>query len=254
MNLRSLTDVIYPIHCFRCNGVQEGDDARYLCDACYHSYQRIGVDSDSGSAGFCAKCSEPFDGAFSENPVCPNCSGLSYSFDFARCALKNTEEARAIIHQFKYQKQRHLAGVLADICADVITHDERLSDLVQRHAQDTIVMPVPLHWRRQLFRGFNQAELVSKLLAERLDLPHIKLLKRIRYTTTQTKLIRHERLRNLQNAFAVSSKWRQITDFKRVIMVDDVFTTGSTSEACAAVIKKECAKVENIVVVTVLRG
>lgn len=209
-----------------------------------------------GEAGehFCRQCSEPFEGAFSENPLCPNCSTLDYSFSFARSALKNSELARTIVHDFKYRKQRHLAAVLARFCKEVIETDERIVQLIGDERSETAIVPVPLHWRRQLYRGFNQAELISEKLAEQLDMPHVKLLKRNRYTTTQTRLARHERLKNLRGAFSVQSKYSELADFKRVVLVDDVFTTGSTSEACAGLIKKECAKVENIVVVTVLRG
>jgi len=183
-----------------------------------------------------------------------NCSELSYSFDFARSALRNSDQARALVHDFKYKKQRHLAGVLADFCKQVMEEDERFGNVIRECRSDAVIVPVPLHWRRQLSRGFNQAELISTMLAKQLDIPHLNLLKRSRYTTTQTRLVRCERLKNLTGAFRTQRKMRQKDDFKQVILVDDVFTTGSTSEACAAVIKKECAKVENIVVVTVLRG
>jgi len=82
----------------------------------------------------------------------------------------------------------------------------------------------------------------------------LDLLKRNRYTSTQTRLVRKERLKNLKDAFSIRKEKYKRLDFSRVILIDDVFTTGSTAEACSALIKKECAKVENIVVLTVLRG
>lgn len=246
--LKPLVDVIYPVLCYQCGELQP--DSRYLCDTCAADFKKIGAEGEN----FCDRCSEPFEGKFSQNPVCPNCSTLDYSFDFARSALRNTDVSRAMVHDFKYRKQRHLAAVLAGFCHQAVEMDERMESMIRERGSETVIVPVPLHWRRQLYRGFNQAELISRALAESIELRHLKLLRRNRYTTTQTRLVRHERLQNLKDAFSIKRAFREKADFKQVILVDDVFTTGSTSEACAALIKKECAKVENIVVVTVLRG
>lgn len=248
MKLGAITDIIYPVLCYGCGELQDSGD--YLCDPCSVAFKRVGGDG----MGFCARCSEPFAGVFSENPSCVNCSALDYSFEFGLSALTNTDEARNLIHDFKYRKQRYLVGVLVDFCRQALEGDERVAEIIGEDKSETLIVPVPLHWRRQLHRGFNQAELISSLLAEQLGIPHLKLLKRNRYTTTQTRLERAERLKNLEGAFTVNRKFRKKSDFKQVILVDDVFTTGSTSEECASVIKKEYAKVENIVVLTVLRG
>ena len=159
-----------------------------------------------------------------------------------------------MIHDFKYKKHRHVAVELAKFCHEALELDPRFQSFISSDQNDTVIVPVPLHWRRHFQRGFNQAEMVSRRLSKLSGIPHSTLLKRKRYTTTQTRLPRKERLKNLKNAFQVKGQWQNHTEFRQVILVDDVFTTGSTSEACASVIKKECAKVENIVVVTILRG
>lgn len=244
----SLTDIVYPVLCHVCQSLQT--DGSYLCAECEEGFHRVGA----GGQGYCVRCSEPFDGVFSEQPVCPNCSKLDYSFEFARSALTSTKDARELVHDFKYRKYRHLAGVLAGFCERAIAEDERLQEFIEGHEAETVVVPVPLHWRRGLSRGFNQAELISRRVAKKLGLQHLNLLKRTRYTVTQTRLTRHERLKNLRNAFRISKKHRNHAEIRQVILIDDVFTTGSTSEACAAILKKECVKVENVVVVTALRG
>jgi ComF family protein len=114
-----------------------------------------------------------------------------------------------------------------------------------------VLVPVPLHRRREFRRGFNQAGLICRELTRQTSVPTLKLLKRRRYTTTQTRLTRGERLKNLKGAFVVSGN---LAEYRSIIIVDDVFTTGSTSEECAQLLRKEFPKVENIVVVTVLRG
>ena len=232
-----LLDLIYPPMCHQCQAVLE--DGKCLCTDCDSRFVRI-------ESGFCKVCSEPFEGNFSELPTCPNCQHLEYSFDFAKSALQNTALSRQLVLDFKYRKQRYLAGTLAEFCAEVLDGDLRFLDL-----EEPILVPVPLHWRRKIQRGFNQAELISEHLSKLTNISSVNLLKRCRYTTTQTRLSRSQRLKNLKGAFKMSSKKAV---FRSVILIDDVFTTGSTSEECAAVIKKEYPNVENIVVVTVLRG
>jgi len=109
--------------------------------------------------------------------------------------------------------------------------DERLSG----HQFDVIV-PVPLHPTRQRERGFNQASLLAELLSPRISIPCKRVLKRIRYTTTQTALDRAERMENLHNAFRLRKK----ADVRglRVLLIDDVLTTGSTLSECARILKR----------------
>ncbi len=233
----SVLDIVYPNVCFHCDQLGKGNVA--LCDACFDACARI-------TEGFCDVCGEDFEGKFSQNPVCPNCSGLNFSFQYAKSALRNTAKNRELMLSYKYGKQRYLVKVLAKFCVEVLRDDSRFSAL-----PDPVLVPVPLHWRRQFHRGFNQSELVSRELTGLTGIPTLKLLRRRRYTTTQTRLTRGERLKNLKGAFVVS---RNLGEFRSIILVDDVFTTGSTSEECAKLLRKEFPKVENIVVVTVLRG
>jgi len=230
-------DCIYPSSCSHCEELVEGDLA--MCERCFIDTKRV-------SEGFCKICGECFDGEFSENPICPNCYDLDFSFDFAQSALKNTAENRQLVISYKYGKRHYLVRVLARFCAEMITDSPRFSELPM-----PVLVPVPLHWRRQFSRGFNQSELICKELNRQLEIPMRKLIKRKRYTTTQTRLSRGERLKNLNGAFEICG---DLGDFRSIIIVDDVFTTGSTSEECAKKLKREFPKVENIVVVTVLRG
>jgi ComF family protein len=109
--------------------------------------------------------------------------------------------------------------------------DERL-----RGRQFDIIVPVPLHPTRQRERGFNQAGLLAELLSTRISIPCKRVLKRIRYTTTQTALDRAERMENLHNAFRL----RKNADVRglHVLLIDDVLTTGSTLSECARVLKR----------------
>lgn len=233
----SILDTVYPSSCFHCNDLIEGKNA--VCDACFTAATRI-------TDGFCKVCGEDFDGEFSEKPTCPNCRDLNFSFQYAMSALKNTATNRQTVIAFKYGKRHYLARVLAKFCSEILLNDLRFSDL-----PTPVLIPVPLHWRRKFTRGFNQADLICRELTRQTSIPHLNLLKRNRYTTTQTKLSRGERLKNLSGAFSVRA---DLAEYRSIILVDDVFTTGSTSEECARLLRKEFPKIENIVVVTVLRG
>src|SRR5262249_55982024 len=136
---------------------------------------------------------------------------------------------RDVIHEFKYNRQihlRHLVGRWLRTALD----DERLHE-----CEFDIIVPVPLHPARQRERGFNQADLLAELLSTHASVPCRRLLKRVRYTTTQTALDRSERMENLHNAFRL----RKNADVRglRVLLIDDVLTTGSTLSECARVLK-----------------
>jgi ComF family protein len=99
-----------------------------------------------------------------------------------------------------------------------------------------MIIPVPLHPTRQRERGFNQASLLAELLSAEVSIPSKLLLERVRYTTTQTALDRAERMENLHNAFRL----RKNMDVRglRVLLIDDVLTTGSTLNECARILKR----------------
>jgi ComF family protein len=119
------------------------------------------------------------------------------------------------------------------------------------------LIPVPLHQSRIRTRQFNQAEEIARAVAKLSGLPMEKWLKRVRKTETQTRLTRKQRMENLKKAFEVRTTWNKknpaaLTGAPGVILVDDVFTTGSTVDACAKVLRK--AGVKRVAVLTVLRG
>jgi ComF family protein len=181
-------------------------------------------------APFCAKCSEPFPGAITQTFSCANCENRVLHFDCAVAAYRSRGLVRRLVHQFKYAKQRHLRHPVAGWLRETL-HDPRLRS---RHFD--LIVPVPLHPARQRERGFNQAELLADLLAPSMNLPTHSLLERTRSTTTQTAYDRAERMENLHGAFRLR-KNRDVRGL-RVLLIDDVLTTGSTLSECARVLRK----------------
>jgi len=219
--LESAVSLLYPPVCTICGRTVRAGE--YLCNDCEAKTIRI-------VPPFCEKCSESFEGSISEPFTCANCAHRTMHFDAAVAAYRGRGVVRQIIHEFKYGRQIHLQHLVARwLCAAL--DDERL-----RGRKFDVIIPVPLHASRQRERGFNQAELIAQLLSVDSSIPARPLLKRVRYTTTQTALDRAERMENLHNAFRLRKK----ADVRalRVLLVDDVLTTGSTLSECARVLKR----------------
>jgi ComF family protein len=218
--LRALSSLFYPSLCAVCSVPVE--ESEYLCSECEAKAPRI-------KAPFCAKCSEPFPGAITESFSCANCAHRTLHFESAVSAYRSRGIVRKIVHEFKYGHQQHLRHPISDWLAETLD-DPRLAG-----RRFDIVVPVPLHPARKRERGFNQAELLAELLAARAGLPMRKALQRVRYTTTQTAFDRTERMENLRDAFRL----RKNANVRglRVLLVDDILTTGSTLSECARVLK-----------------
>ena len=154
---------------------------------------------------------------------------------------------RKLIHLLKYEQLRPAANVLAARIALVIA-ERGLAD-----ADPVLLIPVPLHRIKRRQRGFNQSELIAHSLKQHLDRAgfrvHIGNLQRVRATVSQTGLTRHQRRENVRGAFAVR-KAAEIRD-RRVVLIDDVYTTGTTLNECARVLRKAGAR--EVIVATVAR-
>ena len=137
---------------------------------------------------------------------------------------------RELIHLYKYSGMKPLGRRLAGYMERAIPQEELFD----------AVVPVPLHWRKRLNRGFNQAELLARCLAKRRGLPVLNALRRSRATEVQAGLANASRRRNVAGAFAVRP--RVNVSGAKILLIDDVMTTGATAAACAAALKRAGAK------------
>lgn len=232
---RGLVSLLYPASCEVCAAPIEHDE--YLCVECLGSAPRL-------EPPRCERCSQPFAGAITEAFTCANCHDRVLHFDAAVSAYRSRGVVREVMHSFKYGKRLYLRHPLAAWLAEAL-EDPRLRD---RHFD--CIVPVPLHPARERERGFNQAEILAELLARQTGLPVRPLLQRIRYTTTQTQFDRAQRIENLAGAFRLR-RGADVQDC-RVLLVDDVLTTGSTLSECAGVLKR--AGAASIHAATAARG
>jgi ComF family protein len=136
---------------------------------------------------------------------------------------------RKLIHIYKYGRVQTLAEPLADLAMGAFPRDERFDAIV----------PVPLHWRRRWQRGFNQSELLARAVARRTGIPVVAALLRVRPTSAQAGLSNTRRRQNVANAFRCRQRMagRRLQGW-RILLIDDVMTTGSTAAACAAALKR----------------
>jgi competence protein ComFC len=216
---RGLVSLFYPPFCAVCAGAVEADET--LCGSCAEKAPRI-------RPPFCAKCSQPFAGAITGSFTCANCADRELHFDAAVSAYRSRGVVREVIHSFKYSRRIHLRHLVGRWLAEALA-DPRL---VGRRFD--LIVPVPLHPARQRERGFNQAELLALALHRSTGLLVRNVLQRTRYTTTQTQFDRSERMENLRGAFRLR-RGSNVQDL-RMLLVDDVLTTGSTLSECASVL------------------
>lgn len=230
-----LVSLLYPAFCAVCARAIEAPE--HLCQSCAGKAPRI-------RPPFCAKCSQPFAGDITGEFTCANCEDRVLHFAAAVSAYRSRAVVRELIHDFKYNRKIHLRHQLGRWLGEAL-EDPRLDG-----RRFDCIVPVPLHPARQRERGFNQAELLATALRRLSGLPLRNVLQRTRYTTTQTQFDRSERMENLRGAFRLR-RGSNVQDL-RMLLVDDVLTTGSTLSECASVLRK--AGAISVHAATVARG
>jgi ComF family protein len=190
---------------------------------------------------FCVQCRAPFRNAFplDEQGLCALCRRGVSGFNAAYSYGFYEGELRELIHLFKYGRVQTLAKPLGRFLALALPREESF---------DTIV-PMPLHWRKRWERGFNQADLLAREISRRTHTPVRNALRRVRFTATQAGLTNAKRRKNVSGAFR--PRGEQALGGQRVLLVDDVMTTGSTAAACARALKMAGAR--RVVLLTLAR-
>ena len=193
---------------------------------------------------FCERCGLPFEGDITTPFECTNCREMELRFTSARSAVVARGVVLEAIHRFKYQRQLWFENFLAGLFL-------REAVPALRGQNWNLIVPVPLHSVRQREREFNQAERLAARLSAATNIPlNQRLLRRVMPTATQTLLTRQQRAANMRGAFAMRPGAR--LNGERVVLVDDVFTTGATTSACAQALR--AAGAGDVCVWTVARG
>lgn len=236
--LRGFADMVFPPVCVQCGGLVEGGRLRHVCTVCEPLIHVV-------KPPHCSTCGSPFFGEVEGERMCPHCEGLHPQFGEGRTLTLCKGPARALIHALKYHGGRH---VLADI-GRLVSASPQVTDFIR----DTVLVPVPLHPRKERDRTYNQTHLLAEVLAQAAGgTTRVEgILRRIVDTPSQTTFDRKARRTNLKNAFALA-RGATIKTSLSYVLVDDVFTTGSTLNSCAGVLRR--AGVVNLNVVTFGHG
>ncbi len=227
---------MYPPSCIGCESYELVGADMDWCEGCLNQLPWI-------HHPMCAACGRPFPKSSSTaDHLCGDCILDTFHFDFARSPFYHAGVIRESLHAIKFGAEIHLIRPVAQLLAKTIVEWE--------HGGFDLVIPVPLHPLRLRERGFNQSALLARFLSKSISAPlDLNILKRTLWTVPQTGLSREERLSNVKNAFRVEHP--QLSKGKRVLLVDDVFTTGTTLSECAGILKKSGAR--EVLAVTVSR-
>ncbi len=217
-------DLIYPsnIYCISCGNIIDDSRPYALCDACVRMLKWA-------NGRTCSRCGKILQDCY-ELELCSDCLNTEHAFEKGYACVEYGSMEREILHQFKYKDKAYLGRKLAEIMFDRIRVEELKPDFI---------IPVPMFASKKKTRGYNQAAVLAKSLAEFMERPYAgNLLNRVVETAAMSGLGAAERRRNIQEAFVVSAKGKRILKGKVILLIDDIFTTGSTADACSMVLLK----------------
>lgn len=218
-----ILDILFPRRCPVCGKITEPAGS-LICPACFQKLSFV-------TSPVCKICGKEIEDEQTE--LCGDCLAHRHAFEYGVSLLNYDGTARHAMAQVKYGNKREYLDFFGAALA------VRYGKTIRRMQVDAIV-PVPVHNARRRARGFNQAEVLAEIVGRRLGIPvRPELLKRTKRTKPQKNLSAAERLKNLTDAFSAGKLPREI---RSVLVVDDIYTTGSTMEACARALKTAGAK------------
>jgi len=224
-----LVSLFFPPQCYLCR--EEVEQLNVICDNCRNSLSQI-------NRPMCVICGHPLSDEMID--LCHSCGIKLRHFDMARSLGIYGDEWQRLIQGLKFEGEKAIAKELSVLMADYLHREDPFGSV------DTFSY-VPLDRRKQRERGFNQSRLLANNLSRLFGVPLEHGLRKIRTTPPQTGLSRELRHDNLRNAFTCTTSIRA----GRTMLIDDVYTTGTTVDECAQVLKK--AGYERVFVLTVAR-
>jgi len=219
--IQGVLDLCYPSICAGCDAFIDG--GAILCQSCDDRFASL------ANAPACPQCAMPAASVGAPCAYCHNAGIAHYERVFRLGVFE--DPIKHLIHQMKY----HGRWPLAEFLADRLFATEPVKGLL---TETQVLVPVPLHLRRQITRGYNQADVLARRIGRAARIPVVHAIRRTRNTETQTNLHSHaSRVANMRGAFALRRAAKFIRD-KHVVVIDDVSTSGATLNAIAQVLKQ----------------
>ena len=220
--LSSLMNYILPHRCSTCSGLV--DQEQGLCTPCFAKLNFV-------ASPYCFCCGFPFEFLIEGQNLCGRCVTKQPNYDLARSLFKFDLESKKIIHAFKYNDRTEHSQMFARLL--IARYKKEIDDV-------DLIVPVPMHRIKRIFRQYNPAQILAQDISDLLKIPMIPdVLIKTKWTKAQTKLTKYEREKNLSGSLAFNTK-RMVKGLK-ILLVDDVRTTGSTSNSCTKILKKSGA-------------
>lgn len=225
----ALLDIIFPRECLITGEPELADGFSYLSQNGKACLRFLGEN-------VCPHCGAPFPGQMVVRGECVHCRDRKFRFGRSRSAVVYDDAARSLVLAIKY----HAFHAAAEDLAKLASQNEPF----RRHLEGAVLVPVPLFSKREHLRGYNQSLVLAKALTKYIPGTCVfDCLVRLRDTGTQTRLSALSRRVNVRKAFAVDKKFDdKINAAARYVVIDDVFTTGSTLNECARSLKKSGAR------------
>jgi ComF family protein len=222
-----ILDSIFPVYCISCGVFLNSEKNSYLCSKCL---AKIPINSGL----FCPICFKRLNRA--ENKKCLHSTQKSFLDFLGHATYYEIAPIKNLIHNYKYRFAKDIARTLSNIV--IIYLEKSLDDW-----NDWVIIPIPLHRSRLNWRGFNQAEEIAKIINQKFNWPILNnILIRNKKTAEQAEIKKREkRQENLRDAFGLSSDIQTLKG-KKIILLDDVYTTGATLEEAAKILKSAGVK------------
>jgi ComF family protein len=229
--LSHIIDYILPYRCASCSELTDGQNG--VCSQCFQKLNFI-------TLPYCNVCGFPFEFAIEEQFFCAKCIALPPKYDLSRSLFKFDQKSKNLVHAFKYSDQTNNAKMFAKL----------LLARYQKEIQNIdVVVPVPMHKWKRVFRNYNPAQILALELAKFIDKPMIPdVLVKQKWTISQIGLSKSKRSKNLDGSIKLRD--RHSVKGKTILLVDDVKTTGATSNLCSQVLKKAGATSVTLVTIS----